>query len=141
MKTKELVRQLLLTDPDGEAEVCVGNIDIIDVDGPMPCYYDGQFVQIVLDEESRTENNCHGVIKVKPRTKGNKIKLRTMDAEEAFLENPEAILEMDPYNPNREKEWLETVEKWREEGRQLRKQLDQMREEHKEKLRKEGKKE
>lgn len=104
MKTKELVRQPLLSDFDGESEVCVESTDIIDLGGPMPCYYDDQFVKMVLDEESRTENNCHGIVKVKPLTKGNKTKLRTTDTEEAFLENPEAILEMDPYNSNQKKE-------------------------------------
>lgn len=128
MKTKDLVKYLLLADPDGECEVCVGNVDIIDVSTPMPCYYDGQFVQIVRDEEARTEHNCHGVTKVKPRTKGSKIKLHTMDAEEAFLDNPDAILEMDPYNKEREKSWLKSVEKWREEGRKLHVELEKMRE-------------
>lgn len=127
MKTKELVKHLLLVDPDGESEVCVGNVDIIDVSTPMPCYYDGQFVQIVCDKKARTEYNCHGVVKVKPRTKGSKIKLHIMDAEEAFLENPDAILEMDPYNDERKKYWLDSVEKWREEGRKLQKDLEEIR--------------
>lgn len=121
MKTKDLIRLLLENDETGECEVCVDNIDIIDVSSPMPTYYDGQFCQIVCTDVARevNTNNCYGVAKVIARTRGNKIKLRTMDPEEAFLNNPDAEFEMDPYNPEREKNWLLSVEKWREYGRKF----------------------
>lgn len=131
MKTKELVKQLILADPDGEAEVCVDNVDIIDVDGPMPTYYDGQFVQIVIDTNLARVVDGRGVSKVMPRTSGSKIKLRTMDAEEAFLDNPEAELIQDTYNPDREHQWLETVKKYREAGRELKKEIAKIHEEFK----------
>lgn len=128
MKTKELVKRLLETDPTGEAHVCVGNIDIIDVDGPMPGYYDGQFVEIVHDKEYGDLDNCFGVTKVIARCSSvEKIKLRTMDAEEAFLDNPEAEFEQDTYNENRHKEWEKCVKEWRKEGRKLQRDFEKMR--------------
>lgn len=142
MKTKKLVQLLLEADPDGEAEVCVGNVDIIDVDGPMPAYYDGQFVQITCDDNARDEHlgghNSRGVVKVNARCSGvNKINLQIMDAEEAFLDNPEAVFEQDPYNPQRNEQWEEQVKKWRQEGRKLHAELDKMEEEFRAKREKE----
>lgn len=125
MKTKELIRLLILTDPDGEAEVCVDNDDIVRVDDLMPCYYDGQFVQIVTDSTAVTDYNVYGVTKVVSRTQGSKIKLRTLEPSEAFLENPEAEFVMEPYNPDRENKWKISVEEWREQGRELYHQMDE----------------
>jgi hypothetical protein len=90
-------------------------------------FYDGQFVEIVTDENAKTFRNCYGVSKVIARcNKVKKIKLRTMDAEDAFLENPDAEFEQDPYNKQRHQEWNEAVEKYREEGRKWRQECEEM---------------
>ncbi len=130
MKTKNLIKLLLEEDPTGEAHVCVDNVDIIEVSSIMPAYYDGQFVEIHRDEKTRTQFNCYGITKVIARCGGvSKIKLRTLDAEEAFLENPEAEFEQDTYNPDRHAHWTKKVEEWRAEGRKLKAELQKMDEE------------
>lgn len=129
MKTKELVRKLIKADPDGEAEVCVGNIDIIDVDGPMSSYWDGRFIKIGLDEKNIMQNNCHGVSSVTVKTNGLKIKLQLKDAEDAFIDNPEAefILEEEElFTEESRALWYRKVEEWRESGRKFYQEFDEL---------------
>lgn len=137
MKTKDLVKLLLEEDPTGEAEVCVGNTTIYDTKGVEPCYYDGRYIEVKMDPEARTRNNCNGVTEVVVRSKGTKLNLLTIDMEDAFLDNPEAVFTIEN-TMARPGEWTETVEEYRKQGRELHGKLEQMQKEHDERNDKEN---
>lgn len=58
MKSKEVIRLLQELDPDGETEVCVGNMDI-DYIECLPAYYDGT-LQVLQRDESKDGYNIIG---------------------------------------------------------------------------------
>lgn len=68
MKTKELVKLLMLADPTGEEECCIGNSDIISVER-MPAYYDG-CLQVLERDKTNPNYNVIGAKYV-----GNGIKI------------------------------------------------------------------
>lgn len=55
-----------------------------------------------------------------------KINILYKSAEEAFLDNPEAEWIPHHYNPQRDLQFLLEVEKWRQEGRQLKVEIEEI---------------
>lgn len=126
MKVKNLIAALQAMDPTGEVEVCVGNEDIIEITSPMPGYWDGTFFKIHIDDAAKTENNVRGIKAVEMGAKFDKIKLQTLNMEEAFLENPDVEWIGGTYNPARERQWRTEVEVYRARGRVLRMEIDKL---------------
>lgn len=115
MKTKELIRQLQLADPDGESECVVnGTTDILAVE-PEPGYYDGSYQVLVRNPDLNGE--CYDVIGGIISTKGVKINLSTHTLREAMYEaimsDKEFPIEIQA--PNYEQEYQETINGWKEE--------------------------
>lgn len=117
-----------MADPNGEAEVCVGNVDIIDIDGPMTSYWDGRFVKVGTDENKINEYNHHGVSSVTVKLKGDKIKLLLMDIEDVFINNPEANFTLEgeeQFSKDIRESWYDKVKEWRKEGRKTQQEFEE----------------
>lgn len=110
MKTKTLIRLLNKADPTGEQEVCVGNVDILDV-WSEPAYYDGA-LQVLIRDENKPDFNVIGAKYVRSGTKINIITYGIMDAIYDNSEIPVDFVDCNDY-------YKEKVEKWREEARKL----------------------
>jgi hypothetical protein len=85
MKTKELIAQLQKEDPEGNLEVCVGNISISFVHRE-PAYYDGPLQVIVRNEKGRP-------IGGKYKREGSKIQIETLDFYTLLWDHPEADID------------------------------------------------
>lgn len=120
MKVKDLIAELQKADPSGEAEVAIDNKTVFGTTGVEPGYYDGTYLKVHFSESARSHKNCYEIIAVEMGAQIKKINLLYLSAEDAFLENPDAEWIPNRYNPQRDKEFLESVEKWREEGKKLR---------------------
>lgn len=68
MKTKELIDRLISLDPSGEEDVCINNMDIVDI-SRFPAYYDG-VCEILTREEGR-------IVGAKYKREGIKIQITT----------------------------------------------------------------
>jgi hypothetical protein len=84
MKTKDLIRELQANDPEGEAEVCIGNVPIHFVER-LPAFYDGP-LQVLIRDESR---NYYNVIGAKYVRTGLKVEIHTHSISDAIIENPD----------------------------------------------------
>jgi hypothetical protein len=78
MKTKELIRLLSSADPSGEAECCIDNCDIIDVD-LMEYYYDGRCEVFRRDANGK-------IIGAGYLNSGTKIKIRARSISEYLFD-------------------------------------------------------
>lgn len=76
MKTRELIRLLQESDPSGELEACVGNVDICYV-CREPAYYDGKLQVLEYDGEGR-------VVGGKYVREGSKVTLHVMSINDAI---------------------------------------------------------
>lgn len=77
MKSKELIRILQETDPNGETEVTIDGADIYCV-ARYPGYYDGCY-QVITRDPSKTTFN---IVKIKRTRAGEKIRLHTYSIED-----------------------------------------------------------
>lgn len=115
MKSKELIKQLQELDPEGEAEVCVGNEDIYFAER-LPAYYDGKLEVLIRDETKRTYN----ITGIKITGRGDKIKLHTMSLEDVVWNHPEAIVDLSELSSHAQKEYQNAVDEIKEEERKFR---------------------
>lgn len=81
MKSKEVIKLLQELDPDGEIEVCVGNIDIHYIEC-LPAYYDGT-LQVLLRDENKKGYN---IIGAKYCRKGNKLCIVPLSISDAITD-------------------------------------------------------
>lgn len=93
MKTKELIKQLQLEDPTGEAEVSVGNVDIHFV-GSEPAFYDGPLQVLQRNEKTAGYNITGGKYK---RT-GVKIVIYPLSFSDAILDNADLPIDYSELN-------------------------------------------
>lgn len=77
MKTKELIRLLNEADPEGNAECCIDNSDILCVE-LMPAWYDGRLQILNRDENVKGYN----IIGARVVSSGQKIKIRRHSIED-----------------------------------------------------------
>jgi hypothetical protein len=80
MKSKEVIRLLQELDPDGETEVCVGNIDIHYIEH-LPAYYDGTLQVLQRDENE----DGYNIIGAKYCRKGNKLCIVPLSISDAII--------------------------------------------------------
>lgn len=117
MKTKKLIELLQSTDPEGENECCVNNIDIISVD-IEPAYWDGP-LQVLIHDKSKEP--YFDVVGGKITKKGTKINICTLPISDLVWGNENFPLEFDnDENLDREKGEYEKI---RIEGKNIRKQI------------------
>lgn len=83
MKSKELIKILQELDPEGNIEVSVGNVDIIDVE-LLPAYYDG-YLQVLKKDLSKTD--CYNIIGLEFKTNGNKIVISPYNIEDYIMDH------------------------------------------------------
>ena len=115
MKTKQLIQYLQELDPEGEAEVGVGNLPITSLEA-LPAFYDGHSVQLAYEEgtdRSDEINYWTNLIGIKDVTAGKKIKIHYEDPENLILEFPELTYEYPQYYNVPE---ILNIRKWREQG-------------------------
>ncbi len=91
MKSKELIRRLQEIDPTGETEVVVGCSDIYFLQKD-PMYYDGLPITLIRDESKRP---YWDVIGFRATSKGNKIRIRTLDFEDVMWDTKNCIIELE----------------------------------------------
>jgi len=106
------------SDPSGELEVCVGNVDIHFVER-QPSYYDG-CIQVLKRDESLSGYNIVGA---ELRSKGDKLSIHTYSIEDMFLDNHDAPVTYD--DPVTEQRYVEPVQKWRDEARRITKEVSE----------------
>lgn len=88
MKTKQLIKELMESDPSGELEVCVGNIDIHFI-GTESAYYDGALQVLQRDSKGK-------IAGAKYFREGHKVNLYTMSITDAiFNYGPDDNLQID----------------------------------------------
>jgi hypothetical protein len=111
MKTKDLIKLLRENDPEGEIEVCVGNVPVHYVDN-LPAYYDG-LLQVLIPNP--IECKYYNVEQAKFVSSGRKVVIHTWGIDDAIYENPDLPVEIENDNGR----YAEMVEKWRAEGREI----------------------
>lgn len=117
MKVKKLIELLQAEDPTGETEVCIGNQDIFCLES-KPAYWDG-CLQILTRDWS---NEFYNVTGAKYTSVGSKIEIRSMGIDDAIAEDPDLPVEV--IDEFLDKRMAETVAKWRQEAREMRKNID-----------------
>jgi hypothetical protein len=109
VKVKDLIEKLKTFEPD--TEVCVDNVDILDV-VQEPAYWDGCLQILKRDENC----NYYNVIGAKLESNGVKVVILPHSIEDATLNNPELPVEYTEYS---RAHYFDRVEKWREEHRNI----------------------
>ena len=110
MKTKEVIRQLQEADPTGEAEVCVGNVDILFID-KSPAYYDGKLQVLERDENQKGYN----IVGAKLLSNGIKIVINPMSIYDALWEDPELPIDYSDLHPDSVARYKESHDKTRKQ--------------------------
>jgi hypothetical protein len=117
MKTRDLIAFLQKEDPDGDAECCVGNQDILFVE-KQPAYYDGRLEVL--------ERDANGYIKAgRVESNGFKVKIHTAGIEDIIYDNPELPVYINAGNYNSNEEWANSVKKWRDDAVQIKAEIAQ----------------
>ena len=108
MKTRDLIRRLQEADPTGELECVVGGYDVYFVER-LPMYYDGLPALLVHDPEKRDREWSVVGLRV-PGSGEEKVRITTLDAEDVFLEIPDAPVEYgDDYARKHKEDRIEKV--------------------------------
>lgn len=126
MKTKDLIERLNKEDPTGEAEVVVGTRDIFFAEA-LPMYYDGTPIILIRDKSKAPYYDVKGF---KVGSSGTKVKLHLMGMDDVIENDPDCIVEyLDARSENMlaDKVFELRVEekKYREESKQIKKDLEQ----------------
>lgn len=120
MKTKELIRRLQEEDPEGEAECCIGNADILFVE-KVPAFYDGRLQVLIRDEKLKP---FYDVVGAKITGHGEKVFIVKHSIEDMLLDDPELPVDLSEVIQPQWKEWCERdVEMWRKEARDIHDEL------------------
>ena len=121
MKVKELIAELNKIDPTGEEEVCIDNRDIHFVE-LLPAYYDGKLQRLIRDEKKQGNN----IVGAKFTTKGCKVVIHYLGIEDVILDYVDLPVDYSELgSPERIAEYIEMVEKWREETRKIDKEIEE----------------
>ncbi len=113
MKTKELIRQLQEADPEGEKEVCVGNVDIYFVE-KKAAYWDGNLQ--VLQHDPELIGKCWSIVGAKVLEKGYKLNLSCVDIESLVYEDPGVEVDLSDLSEGPRERWEKRVAEWRRTG-------------------------
>ncbi len=113
MKSKELIRRLQEADPEGEMEVCVGNVDIYFVE-KKAAYWDGNLQVLQHDEAKRGKQ--WSIIGLKIFEKGSKLDLNCVDAESLIYDKPDIDVDLSDLSEDPRQRWQERIANWRKEG-------------------------
>lgn len=116
MKTKELIRRLHQMDPTGEAECCIDNADILDVQG-MPAYWDGR-LEVLIRDPSKT-GITYDIVGAKVTPLGQKVKIVACPIEELVYGHPDVPIDLSELTDQSRAEWEPRIEEWREEGHRI----------------------
>lgn len=123
MKTKDLIRLLQEIDPDGECDVCISgeelhNTDILYVDR-VECFKDGYAETFVRDPQ------LGDVVGAYIGTGPDKVRLHTLALRDfmIFFDQPTLPVLVKCGNPQSQRRIEEFVAMWRDETRELRKEL------------------
>lgn len=114
MNTRELIAELQQQDPSGEVTVCVGNSPIFFVER-LPAYYDGPLLDLTRDP---TKKPNYDVIAVKYRRSGDKVKLHTLDVEDAIEMDPNVPVDVSELSERQRETELVAIEMFRAKWRQ-----------------------
>lgn len=114
MKSKEVIRMIQELDPTGEKEVCVDNVDILDIE-LEPAFWDGCLQRLVRDPKKAP---FYDVIGGEYISEGDKISIRPYSIRDAIMQNPELPVSFKKYNIGGV-DLKEVVKKYREEAYEL----------------------
>lgn len=95
MKTKKLIELLQKADPSGEQDVCVENVDIIDVYAE-PAYWDGACQCFTHNED--------GICGAKYKRNGTKISIRVMSISDAVMHYPDLPIDYSELSKDRQEQ-------------------------------------
>jgi len=109
MKTSELIRLLNELDPNGNNDVVIDNIDILNIE-LKDSYWDG-CKQILIRDPNNTK--CYNIIGAEFRSDGTKLNIRTLSIKDALLNNPNLPVKV--VDTFIKKTMQETIDKWRKE--------------------------
>jgi len=121
MKTKELIKQLQEADPSGELDCNCNGADIYFVQHEYG-YYDGPYERLKRDDSKA----CYNVTGAEITTAGEKVIIHTLSIEDALCNDTELPVTVTHYNRDRMAEYLDTVEKWRQEARDSYRRVNMM---------------
>jgi hypothetical protein len=102
MKTKQVIALLQKADPEGELEVCCGNVDISYI-GRDPAYWDGTLQVLVRNEKGR-------VIGGKYKREGHKVQIHLLPFSTLLWDNEKAVMDYSELDEGRQKEYKENHE-------------------------------
>ncbi len=119
MKTHELVKQLQLADPTGEAECCVGNTDIhfVDAEG---AFYDGCLQVLRRNPDSQYYN----IVGADYVGSGIKVVIHTLSITDAILNDSEIPVGYIGISPTTRKYYEDRVEARRQEVRDMEREIE-----------------
>ena len=124
MKTKDLIKLLQETDPSGEMDCVVNNVDIFIAYGVVS-YWDGCKQLLIRDE---TNKDCYNVVAAEYRSDGWKVQIETMDISEALLNDPDLPVKV--VDTFVHKQMQERVDKWRQEIKEIKERVHKYKKEN-----------
>lgn len=119
MKVGELIKELEQYDP--ETEVCVNNLDIYFTE-EVPAGYDGVLERLIIDEKKKP---YYSIVGGKVTSQGMKVRLRCYGIEDIILDDLEAPVDLSGLSEYYRKRWQDKIDKYREEFRQMIKEIEE----------------
>ncbi len=123
MNSKELIKQLLLHDPEGNAEVVIDGNPINFVQGVEPYYYDGRPCFVKRDDKSNKIIAAGYNNKV---YENGKLVITTFSLEDLLFDDPEFPIDLSGCSSNPILSPMEKIKKWKEQGRSLQKEMSNL---------------
>lgn len=115
MTSKELIEALRKEDPDGDTEVCVGNIPIYFL-GNEAAYWDGRLEMLIQDH---SKDPYYNIVGYKVTGRGRKVQLHLMDLDDVILDDPDTPVDLSELEDQTKEMWKERVEDLREETKKI----------------------
>ena len=117
MKTKDLIKLLQETDPSGEMDCVVDNIDIFTAHVEVS-YWDGCKQLLVRDESKKP---YYDIVGAEYRSDGWKVQITPMDIKDAMLDTPDLPVKV--VDTFVHKQMQERVDKWRQEIKDIKERV------------------